>query len=241
MGGATVNLYFLVYIWLNKPDAAVAELVYAPVLGTGSFGIEGSSPSRSTMKILLVDNTSRYLDKVRALISRHDVTVVKYNQLSKVDTTLFDCVILSGGHGLTVAGHDAEYAAELQLIREFDGAVIGICLGFELIVRAFGGTLKELQASEKGLIQLTITTDNSIFRDLPSVMVYENHRWAADHVPDSLLPLAMSKDGIEAIRHRDRPIYGFQFHPELFVDVTCGDEIFRAILSTIDLKQLMSS
>jgi anthranilate/para-aminobenzoate synthase component II len=39
-----------------------------------------------------------------------------------------------------------------------------------------------------------------------------------------------SKDGIEAIKHRTRPIYGVQFQPEKFIEPTCGRDIFNNFL-----------
>ena len=46
----------------------------------------------------------------------------------------------------------------------------------------------------------------------------------------SLPAQKVEKDGIEAIRHKTYLIYGVQFHPEMFVDKTCGDEIFHNFL-----------
>ena len=65
-------------------------------------------------------------------------------------------------------------------------------------------------------------TGEGIFRGIPSPFVvarYHSLVTDAAMLPDSLIPVAWSgeKDGIEeiqAIRHRDRPVWGVQFHPE---------------------------
>jgi len=42
-----------------------------------------------------------------------------------------------------------------------------------------------------------------------------------------------SRDGFEVIKHSTKPVYGFQFHPEMFEDKTCGDEIFKNTLGLL--------
>lgn len=43
----------------------------------------------------------------------------------------------------------------------------------------------------------------------------------------------MSKDGVEIIKHKQKIIYGFQFHPEMFPDQTQGDELFANLINLV--------
>jgi carbamoylphosphate synthase small subunit len=45
--------------------------------------------------------------------------------------------------------------------------------------------------------------------------------------------LANSIEGIEIIKHKDKPIYGFQFHPEMFPNLSDGDELFANIVKIV--------
>lgn len=144
-------------------------------------------------------------------------------------------------HSLSVVGHDGEYQNELQVIREANVPIIGICLGFELIAHAFGSPLYRLETKEKGFVKLNIVQSHPIFSDIAQVKVFESHRWVVKSVRTPLVGLARSKDGYEVIIHESRPIFGFQFHPEMFQDVTEGDEIMENCLQYIENKFLTSS
>jgi len=70
-------------------------------------------------------------------------------------------------------------------------------------------------------------------RDTCCFKVYEAHRWIVKTLPECLIGLARSKDGFEIVKHKDKKIYGLQFHPEMFVESTCGAEIFGNLLSLV--------
>ena len=74
------------------------------------------------------------------------------------------------------------------------------------------------------------------FDNKEEVFVYESHRFVVDKVSEDIEILATSNDGIEFFKHKNKPIYGLQFHPEMFVDKTQGKEIFLKILEKLDVK-----
>ena len=65
---------------------------------------------------------------------------------------------------------------------------------------------------------------------MPNLKVYGAHNWKIDKVPENFIVLAESDNCIQIIKHKNREIYGFQFHPEMFIDETCGNEIFENLL-----------
>jgi GMP synthase-like glutamine amidotransferase len=123
-------------------------------------------------------------------------------------------------------GNEAIFQDEIHLIQKRLKPLIGICLGYELIVRAYSGELIQLPIKEKGVIPLTNIVNSPIFYELPNFNVYESHRWVAKRLPDSLVGLAKSNDGYEVVQHVSKPHMGFQFHPEMCIDRTCGNDIF---------------
>lgn len=170
------------------------------------------------MNILIVDNNTSYLDSLLKLVDTHSSSVIKWEDFKYHKLNNYDFIILSGGHPNAIAYKHQLYEEEIKIIIRSNIPILGICLGFELIVYTFGGKLKELPEKEKGVIEIEVTKDDEVLKDIKKVKVYESHRWVAEALPQELIPLAKSKDGIEIIKHLTRFIYGFQFHPEIIED-----------------------
>lgn len=66
-----------------------------------------------------------------------------------------------------------------------------------------------------------------------SIDAWENHRWVVEKLGPDLIGLARSKLGYEIIRHSTKPIYGFQFHPEMLTKETKGAVIFNNLVKLI--------
>ncbi len=182
------------------------------------------------MKILLIDNGTTLLNKLKVLIPGKEI-VHSFADFD-TDTTDFDVVILSGGSKYQLVGNEDIFKKEIDFIKNAKIPVIGICFGYELIVTAFGGTLKELSQDKKGMYEVRLL-DKSLGEGI--VRVFESHRWVVDMLPETFDVLGISNDGPEIIKHKNLPLYGFQFHPENFVEESEGDELFLKILnSSID-------
>lgn len=178
------------------------------------------------MKVLIIDNHTKHIKKLRDLLRGNTITVRKREVISLGGLEKFDLVILSGGsHVCPIKNHHKEYKKEIDFLKKTDKPVIGICLGFEIIAVAFGSSLKELGAREKGICKIKFKNKK--------VEVYESHRFGISKTSDSLEVLAVSEDGPEAVKHKKKPIYGLQFHPEMFVQETDGDEIFAKIINEL--------
>ena len=123
-------------------------------------------------------------------------------------------LVLSPGPG----GPD-DYPASLALIRRLAGRVpvLGICLGHELIVRAFGGTIIPARRMMHGKTDELLLDGRGCFRALvnPVALVRYHSLVAAEPLPDCLEVSSRSRDGdVMGARHREFPIEGMQFHPE---------------------------
>lgn len=185
------------------------------------------------MKILIIDNGSMYLDYLKQLVSGHLLTIKKYNEIVSTDNKNYDLIILSGGHNLSVIKYEEEFSKEIALIRESTTPILGICLGFELIAHCFGATLLRMHNKEKIILTISKELDDPLFQAIGNINVYESHRWVVTQVGQDLISLAKSKDGIEIIKHKEKLIYGFQFHPEMFEDQTQGDELFANFMKIV--------
>lgn len=183
------------------------------------------------MKTLIVDNGTKHLSRLKKLISNSSLEVVSYSEIDTVDPKKFNAVILSGGHNFPVYGNESQLQKEIDFIKNSEAKILGICFGFELIAQTFGAKLELMEERERGILDIQVLENSEIFADVPNLRVFESHRWVVKEPIGDLIALARSKDGIEAIRHKSRPIYAVQFHPEMFLDKTCGDEIFFNFLN----------
>ncbi len=95
--------------------------------------------------------------------------------------------------------------------------ILGICLGHQAIGEAFAGKVsyaRELMHGKQDTIH--IIKEDPIFRHVEQAFpAARYHSLAIQKLPECLETLAVAKDDeIMAIRHKEYPVYGFQFHPE---------------------------
>lgn len=142
---------------------------------------------------------------------RNDALTVK--QIQDLAPT---AIVISPG-----PGRPADAGICEDVIRKFSGKVpiLGVCLGEQAIVEAFGGTVtyaKHLMHGKQSDVQLDLASP--LFAGLPPVIpVARYHSLAADrdHLPKVLKVTAQTEDGeIMAVEHESLPVYGVQFHPE---------------------------
>jgi len=185
------------------------------------------------VKILLIDNGTIHLDELKKLLEKENLTTITKEGITEEIASGYELVILSGSSDISVATNPEAYAKEINLIKESSTPILGICMGFEVIAYTYGAKLKEMPYKEDGLVDIIVTKDNPIFGNKKRFLVSERHRWIVDKITEPLEELAISKDGVEAIKHKYKPIYGFQFHPEIHEDKNTGIEIFNNLLSLL--------
>jgi len=100
--------------------------------------------------------------------------------------------------------------------------LLGVCLGHQAIGEAFGGEVVRAERLMHGKTTMVAHTSGPLFEGIPSpfeVMRYHSLVVSASGLPPDLEVTAWSSDRpdgseIMAVRHRGRPLYGVQFHPE---------------------------
>ena len=106
----------------------------------------------------------------------------------------------------------------LELIARSKGKVplLGICLGHQAIVEAFGGEVGYARELLHGKASPVRHDGTGLFTGLPEPFdAGRYHSLAATRLPEELEPTAYADDGeVMAVRHRELPIVGVQFHPE---------------------------
>jgi anthranilate synthase component 2 len=151
-------------------------------------------------------------------LKQHDIKVVRNDELSvkEIEDMSPEYIILSPGPGRPDRAGICE-----ELLRDYtgDAKILGVCLGHQAIVEAFGGKVtyaKELMHGKQSVV--TLDKNAPVFADIPeNVKVARYHSLAADKdtIPDCLKVTARTDDGeVMAVQHIDYPVFGVQFHPE---------------------------
>jgi anthranilate synthase/aminodeoxychorismate synthase-like glutamine amidotransferase len=115
-------------------------------------------------------------------------------------------------------GRPADAGVSVELIRRLGPRVptLGVCLGHQVIVEAFGGEVGQARALLHGKSSPVEHDGKGVFTGLPgTIEAGRYHSLAAVRVPDELDVTARTADGeVMGVRHRELPIEGVQFHPE---------------------------
>ena len=126
----------------------------------------------------------------------------------------FDNVVISPGPGTPARAADIGLCREI--IEQGDLSVLGVCLGHQAIAHLLGGVVGRAPEPRHGRVSPVLHKQVDVFAGLPSPFeAVRYHSLAATDLPDDLEPIAWTPDGVlMGLRHRQRPMWGVQFHPE---------------------------
>ena len=185
--------------------------------------------------ILLIDNYDSFSYNLYQYVGEinPDIRVIRNDEMTveQIRELKPSHIILSPGPGRPEdAGIIIEAARELGP----DIPILGVCLGHQAICAAFGATVtyaKQLMHGKQSVAKLD--TECPLFQGCPEkTPVARYHSLAADPdtIPEELKVTAVTEDGeVMAVKHRDYPIYGVQFHPESILTPN-GKQILRNFL-----------
>ena len=169
------------------------------------------------MKIYVVDNGGQWTHREYRVVRDLDIEVkIVPNTSPSSDLDGLDGLILSGG-APSIASEIDKLGNISSYIEDHSYPILGICAGFHFIALHFGGEVAPGKHPEFGKTEVTISKQDDILKGIPEkIIAWENHNDEVKSLPDSFEVLASSKTcPIQAYRHRERPIYGVQFHPEV--------------------------
>jgi anthranilate synthase/aminodeoxychorismate synthase-like glutamine amidotransferase len=130
-------------------------------------------------------------------------------------------------------GRPADAGATPEIIRRLAPGTptLGICLGHQAIVEAFGGKIAAARTLVHGKACTVRHDGRGLFSGLPDELeVGRYHSLAATQIPQLLEISATAADGeVMAVRHRELPVDGVQFHPESVL-TPLGVELARNFL-----------
>jgi GMP synthase (glutamine-hydrolysing) len=168
-------------------------------------------------RVLILDFGSQYgqliARRVRELnvfcqIVRHDLPASRIAELQPRG------LIFSGGPASVYVPSAPRCDPELF---NLDIPILGICYGMQLACQTLGGQVQPAPSREFGRAVCKIEDANGLFVGVPSeTQVWMSHGDQVAQLDEQFVPLARTDTcPMAAVRHRSRPVYGLQFHPEV--------------------------
>jgi anthranilate synthase component 2 len=172
-----------------------------------------------SVTVLLIDNYDSFVyNLARYVRELGETPLVRRNDRLTVD----EIVALGPSHIIISPGpcSPTEAGISTDLVRRLGAStpILGVCLGHQCIGAAYGGDIVRAGRPMHGKTSLIHHGGVGIFQDLPNpfrATRYHSLVIAPASLPSSLEVIATAEDGeIMAVRHREHPVYGVQFHPE---------------------------
>lgn len=188
--------------------------------------------------ILIIDNYDSFTYNLYQYIGElySDIKVARNDEITiaEIEALCPDALIISPG-----PCYPKDAGISVETIKHFSGKIpiLGVCLGHQSIAEAFGGKVVIAKEQLHGkATDITLSTDNPLFTGLPKkIKVARYHSLIVDSetLPKCLEITAYDgKNQIMAIRHKEHPTYGVQFHPESVMTDT-GRKIIENFLNNI--------
>jgi GMP synthase-like glutamine amidotransferase len=136
-------------------------------------------------------------------------TVRHYLQLEPSEMGDYSRIILSG-----TTLKDFEFLKHLEKfrwIKTWEKPLLGICAGMQIIIQVYGEAL--LACSQIGMTEVATLKENHLFNGV--FQAYALHTYTIKPSNQTFVALAESSKCIQAIKHKQKPIYGVLFHPEV--------------------------
>jgi len=167
--------------------------------------------------ILLIDNYDSFTYNLAHLFGElgAEVTVLRNDAIDAdgAEALAPSHLVVSPG-----PGRPEDAGATPEILRRLAGKVptLGVCLGHQALVQVHGGEVGQARELVHGKATIVTHDGRGIFAGLPEdFLAGRYHSLAATSVPDVFEVSAHSVDGeVMAVRHRELPIDGVQFHPE---------------------------
>jgi len=174
------------------------------------------------MRTILLDNYDSFTFNLYQYLGELDEPPLVYRNdeltLSALRELAPDRIVISPGPGRPETDGDFGVCRDAILDLGPRVPLLGVCLGHQGIIHAFGGAIVAAPQVMHGKSTLVRHDGDPLFAGVPSsfeAMRYHSLAGQPQTIPSCLRVLARSDDGVVmAVRHREHPIYGVQFHPE---------------------------
>ena len=185
-------------------------------------------------RILVLDFGAQYAQLIARRVRENHV----YCEIVRHDIPAAN-VVAHGATGLILSGGPSSVYAEGApkcdpAIFELGLPILGICYGMQLACESLGGTVDSATKREYGGRRCFFNGDDPFLNDVPAeATVWMSHEDQVQSVSDDFIQLGHTETcPVAAVKHRERAVYGIQFHPEV-THTTIGNTLLRNFLYAV--------
>ena len=190
------------------------------------------------MKVLILDNYDSFAYNLYQAFGElgAEVLVVRNDKMSldEIKALAPDRIVISPGPGHPESPGYFGVCKEVILECGPQIPILGVCLGHQGIVCAFGGDLLQLPEVMHGKPSTVFHNKDALFHGVPQsfeAMRYHSLSVNAQTLPDTFEIIAKTFDDVVmAVKHKVHPVWGIQFHPES-IGTAAGSTILANFLT----------
>ena len=168
-------------------------------------------------RVLVIDNYDSFVFNLVQYLGQLgvEVDVRRNDEVSVADAREYDGILISPGPGTP---EDAGVCMDVVRQCAGDVPILGVCLGHQVIAAVYGGVVDRAPELLHGKTSQVEHEGAGVLAGLPERFTatrYHSLAVAPESVPDELEVTGTTESGvIMALRHRELPVEGVQFHPE---------------------------
>jgi GMP synthase-like glutamine amidotransferase len=190
------------------------------------------------MRVLIVNNGQKTPNNFLRLFAAHECDVVSASLITeetRVDP--YDLVVLTGSSRNPIPYSYELLRPLLTWISHLTVPTLGICYGSQLLATAFDTdyTLTDTGEKYRDFSEVSPLPNTTLPFSEQTYRVFEAHRWNITSLPSVFEPLIATSRGALMFLHHNRPMAGFQFHPEKYYDETDGVLLLNLCLARFGL------
>jgi GMP synthase (glutamine-hydrolysing) len=185
-----------------------------------------------SVKVYVVDNGGQWTHRIWRVLRELECETRIIPNTTPVEEIDADGLVLSGG-APRIAWESPKLGNCTDYLNEFDGPMLGICLGLQLMAIHCGGKAGPSRVPEYGLAKIKIVEEDDLFKGLPrEFLVWESHNDEVKEAPGFEVLAVSDNCGVQALKHSCKPFYGVQFHPEVN-NTEHGEDILRNFVDVV--------
>ena len=172
------------------------------------------------MRTLIVDNYDSFtfnLYQAWCQVSDLPPVVMRHDQLvlAELRRLAIDCVIISPGPGNPA--NERAFGVCADVLKKLNVPMLGVCLGCQGLGLVYGATIGHAPVVMHGRLSPIAHSGDALFKGIPQGFraVRYHSLVVQEPLPQEIIKIAWTADNVVmGIRHRDKPLWGVQFHPE---------------------------